>query len=237
MKAARTRTVALLLALAACESASAQTRDWTIDLSLFGLAAGMDGTVGVAGVSSDLDVSFGDVLEHLEFGAMGAVRVGYDRWALSTEIVYMGLGASKNNVSADLNQWLVEPRLSYRPHPAVEPFAGVRYNSLSGDLTGPLGRTPTGGQHWADPILGAMVHLPLLKNVGFEFHGDIGGFGIGSDLTWQVFPSLSWRFTKAASLEVGYRLIDTDYETGTGISLFRYDVLTHGPQFGVTFHF
>jgi hypothetical protein len=197
----------------------------------------MDGAVTVAGRTSDLDVSFGDVLENLQFGAMGGARVGYRGWGLSTEVVYMALGASKNSVTADLDQWLVEARLSYRIHPAIEPFAGVRYNSLSGTVVGPLRQDPTGSQDWADPIVGALVHLTLAQKLTFEFHGDVGGFGIGSDLTWQVFPYLSWRFSRVVSAEAGYRLIDTDYQTGSGTSLFRYDVLTHGPQLGVTFHF
>lgn len=214
-----------------------EPKKWSVDASLYFLGAGMDGEVGIAGASADLDVDFSDVLENLEFGAMAFARVGRDRWAFTTEVVFMGLAASKDAISADFDQWLVEPRLSYRASPYLDPFVGVRYNNLSGEIRGSFGRSPSGTQDWLDPILGADFHIPATRELSFVLHGDIGGFGAGSDLTWQLFPYAHWRFAQRASLQAGYRLFDTDYETGSGSSEFRYDVLTHGPQLGVTFHF
>ena len=37
-----------------------------------------------------------------------------------------------------------------------------------------------------------------------------------------------------ASLEIGYRFIDTNYETGSGSDRFEYDVLAKGPEEGRT---
>ena len=37
--------------------------------------------------------------------------------------------------------------------------------------------------------------------------------------------------------QVGYRWLGTDYETGSGTSKFKYDVVAQGPQIGFTFHF
>jgi hypothetical protein len=42
---------------------------------------------------------------------------------------------------------------------------------------------------------------------------------------------------KHASLELGWRLVDTDYETGDGADLFAYDVLTQGPAIGIALRF
>ena len=68
-------------------------------------------------------------------------------------------------------------------------------------------------------------------------HFDVGGFGAGSDLTWQAYPYLNWRFAKWGSAQLGYRWLGTDYETGSGGSKFRYDAIVQGPQIGLTFHF
>jgi hypothetical protein len=38
------------------------------------------------------------------------------------------------------------------------------------------------------------------------------------------------------SLQLGYRWL-YDYETGSGASRFKYDMLSQGMQLGVTFHF
>jgi hypothetical protein len=210
---------------------------WTFDASIYGLAAGMSGEVGVGPNTADVDVGFDKVLENLEFGAMGKMRLGYDRWAVSADVIYMGLSGSKNAFSADLDQWVVEPALSYRFCDEFELLAGVRYNNLKGEIRGPFGRNPTSTQDWWDPIVGANVNLPLGEKFSFNFRGDVGGFDVGSDLTWQAFPYLNWQCSEACSLQAGYRWVYTDYETGSGATRFKYDILTQGPQLGLTIHF
>ncbi len=220
---------------------AAETNEWTFDLSLYGLTLGMSGDLGIGPVTADLDVGFEDVLNNLEFGIMGSTRVGYGPWALRIEGLYMGLQASKNGVTAELDQWMVEPTISYGVSRYFEPFIGFRYNNLSGELRGPevlpTPRIPTGTQDWWDPIVGADLGLPLSKAFALKLRGDIGGFGVGSDLTWQVFPYLDWRFARWGSLQVGYRWLYMDYETGSGASRFKYDILNQGAQLGFTFHF
>jgi hypothetical protein len=219
----------------------AETNKWTFDASLYGLAAGMSGEVGVGPANADVKFGFDRVRDNLEFAMMGKVRLGYDRWALTTDVIYMGLGTSRNGVSVDMDQWMVEPTLSYRLSKYFEPLAGVRYNNLSGEIRGPgilpSPRIPTGTQDWWDPILGANASLPLGKGFSLNLRGDIGGFGVGSDLTWQVFPYLGWQFAKWGSLQLGYRWLYMDYETGSGASRFQYDMLNQGPQIGLTCHF
>ncbi len=88
-----------------------------------------------------------------------------------------------------------------------------------------------------NPLLGANLALPQGKGFSPNIRGDTGGFGVASDLTWQAFPYVSWRFTKSSSLQLGYRWRYMDYETGSGHDRFKYDVLNQGPQLGVTFTF
>lgn len=218
-----------------------ETNHWTFDVSVYGLAPSMSGNVAVKGIPADVDFGLDKILDNLEFGAMGKLRLGYDRWALTTDVLYMGLQGSKNGVTVELDQWMVEPTISYRVSKYFEPVAGVRYNNLSAEIRGPgilpTPRISSGTEDWWDPIVGANLSLPLGKNFSLNVRGDIGGFGVGSDLTWQVFPYLGWQFANWGSLQAGYRWLYMDYETGSGASHFKYDVLTQGPQLGVTFSF
>jgi hypothetical protein len=223
------------------DAGASETNKWTFDVTLYGLAAGMSGDIGIGPINADVNAGFDKVWDNLDFGAMGKVRLGYDRWALTTDVIYMGLSASKNGVSAELDQWMIEPTVSYQLCKYCEALAGVRYNNLSGEIRGPgilpTPRIPTGTQDWWDPIVGANLRLPLGKGFSFNLRGDIGGFGVGSDLTWQVFPFFGWQFARWGSLQAGYRWVYMDYETGSGASRFKYDMLIQGPQLGVTFHF
>jgi hypothetical protein len=50
---------------------------------------------------------------------------------------------------------------------------------------------------------------------------------------WQAFPCFNWQFCKWGSAQLGYRWLGTDYESGSGLSKFRYDVIVHGAQIGL----
>ena len=60
---------------------------------------------------------------------------------------------------------------------------------------------------------------------------------LGSDFAWQVFPTVGLDVSKRASIEFGYRWLDLNYESGEGLSFFKYDVLTQGPALGFVFKF
>ena len=229
-----------VLLVPATAAVADETNHWRFDSSLNLFLAGLSGDVTTRGVPAHVDAGFSDIFDHLEFGAAGRFTVGYDRWFLSTEVSYMRLGASTDAASVNLEQWLVEPSLGYRFSSMIEGFAGARYNSINGDIRfkGPQGRVASGTQDWWDPIVGANLSLPLVgQKLSFDGHFDVGGFGVGSDFTWQAYPYLNWRFAKWGSAQLGYRWLGTDYETGSGSGKFRYDVIVQGPQLGLMVHF
>jgi hypothetical protein len=220
---------------------AAETNQWSFAVSIYGLAVGMNGTLGIGPVTADVEVGLDDILNNLEFGFMGTARAGYGPWAFTLDGLYMGLQGTKDSVTAELDQIMMEPTLSYQVCRYFEPLAGFRYNNLNGEIRGPgvlpVPRIPTGTQDWFDPILGANLGLPLGTRFSLNLRGDVGGFGVGSDLTWQVFPYLNWRFSKWGSVQAGYRWLYMDYETGSGSDRFAYDILNQGAQIGFTFHF
>jgi hypothetical protein len=69
--------------------------------------------------------------------------------------------------------------------------------------------------------------------VFLNFYGDIGGFGAGSDLSWQVFGGIGVQAARWCDLQVGYRALGFDYQSGRA----NQDITTHGPIIGATIHF
>ena len=80
-----------------------------------------------------------------------------------------------------------------------------------------------------DPTIIARVKLPLKGKFSAQFRGNIGGFGIGSKLSWQLQAYAGYRFSQLFELQLGYRVIGLDYEKGSGEDRFLYDVDTFGP--------
>jgi hypothetical protein len=217
---------------------------WKVDGTFYFLGASMSGDVSVKGVGVDVDTDFSTIVENLEFGAMGVLRFNKGAWSLATDVSYMGLGMGKNGSSADLDQWCVEPSVGYRLSEYIEFLGGVRYMSAEIATTVALPARPaltaSGKEDWWDPIVGVNLTLPFNKTTHLNLRADIGG-GHDAGLTWQVFPAVNWKFSPTGSMHAGYRWVYADYKNSEGcacgLHYFRYDVLTQGPQLGVTFRF
>jgi len=236
-------TLALVLAPHASASAP-QDGSWKNYLTLYGFGAGLDGDVTVRGIDGDLNASFSDILEDLEFGAMLAYRGETEDWYVSFDAVYMGLGADRTRggvrADADFDELVLEADVGMRVSPRFEAFVGARLWSLDAELevTGPgPGQSAQSDESWVDPLVGARYIQPLGDAWAFVLRGDVGGFGVGSDFSWQAIGHVDWRLSESFTLNVGYRYIEVDYEDGSGSDEFRYDVATSGPAVGLTFQF
>jgi hypothetical protein len=88
-------------------------------------------------------------------------------------------------------------------------------------------------EDWWDPYVGVRARLNLSKAFYLTAKADIGGFGVGSDLTWQASGALGCQVTRSLHAEIGYRYLYTDYDHDG----FVYDVSQSGVEItaGITF--
>ena len=77
-------------------------------------------------------------------------------------------------------------------------------------------------------MLGARFRLNLNKGFFTNLSGDAGGFGVGSQLTYQIYAGFGKEFKKKFSALLGYRYLFVDYKSGG----FLYDVHMQGLQAG-----
>lgn len=131
---------------------------------------------------------------------------------------------------------------------SLEALAGVRYTDLevqtqvsSSFALGPGQRSSVrqqdGSVDWVDPIVGMRAQWHLGEKWDLVLRGDIGGFGVGSEFTWNAFGGAAYRFHRGMQVVVGYRGLYQDYETGSGADSFVWDMTLHGPLVGVSFSF
>lgn len=242
MRKRTTFTPVLILALAA-PVASAQSTALTHTVEAYFMGAAMSGTTGAGTLTGEVDMPASDVLANLQFGALADYRGEAPKWAITADVVYMGLGATgtgdggRATAEVDMDEWLVEATASWRVSPAFEVVGGARYASLKTaiELRRPQGTSVTSASaDWVDPLLGARLALPLSEAFSFTFRGMIGGFGVGCDFTWDVDARARWHASKSVTLSVGYRYLDQDYEKDGG---FRWDVVSQGPLAGASLTF
>ena len=90
---------------------------------------------------------------------------------------------------------------------------------------------------WFDPIVIVRAQGAIKDKWLLQFRGDIGGFGIGSDFSWQIQANAGYRFSKLFQATIGYRVIGIDYDKGEGMDRFVYNVDTYGPVIHMGFNF
>lgn len=240
--------VALALLALAGMAAPAQAQEpagaWTFDLGVYGWITGMSGEAGAQDLTVELDASFSDIVDKLEIGGMFGFAATHGRWVLLSDLVVASLGARQEaqgvKFEVDVDMLIVDAELGYEVGHGVHLFAGARRFDLDTLLTraaGALERTAVGGEAWTDPVVGARWGVPVGERGSFSLRGDVGGFGVGSDLSWNARAAFGYRVGRNATLAAGYHALDVDYDHGSGRNRFRLDLLISGPEVGAIFRF
>ena len=235
-------------------SANAQDsskKSWSFLAEPYIMLPYINGTTGI-GNYPDIKVSAdpGDVFMRLEIGAMLDFEARHNKWALGTDFIYMSLHQDINGKNLNFLGQLEVKQLSwelsalYKVLPWLEAGAGARYNNIDARSTvdflpqgGPVENEKSGSESWVDPIVIGRITAPLHGKWIANVRGDIGGFGVGSNLTWQINPILGFRFSKLFQLSASYRVISVDYDKGNESTRFLYDMITSGPVLRFGFNF
>lgn len=214
---------------------------WEFVVAPYLLLPHMSGSVTVRALSVDVAADPGDIFSKLRFGAMFYLEAHNSTWAITLDGLFMWLkeDAERLPAEADMNQGAIELAGYRRLAPWAEALIGGRLNILGASITseGPLGFEADDDKVWFDPLIGARFEVPRTGKWRLRLRGDIGGFGIGSDLAWQIYPVVAYRFSRLFALAAAYRVISMDYKTGSGSDRFEYDMRIFGPEVGLVFHF
>jgi hypothetical protein len=98
--------------------------------------------------------------------------------------------------------------------------------NISASLQSRLNRSFARADDWFDPYIGARARYNFSKAFYSAVRGEIGGFGIGSDLMWQVEGVVGINITRNIFSEIGYRALSFCYENDG----LKFDTITHGAQ-------
>ena len=106
-------------------------------------------------------------------------------------------------------------------------------NQLASTLDAKLGQTLSRDDYWFDPYVGLRARYNFDKTYYTAVRGEIGGFGVGADLMWEVETVVGINLTRSIFTEIGYRALGGNFEDNG----FRFDTVMHGPQIttGITF--
>jgi len=216
-------------------SARAADGSWEFHLAPYLWGAGLDGTVGVAGQTADVDLSFSDLVEFADIGGSLHFEAWARPWGWFGDAMYVKLedettGPAGGTIRAEMEQTFAEAGGTYEFADKVEVLFGLRYQKADNDIAFP---SPVGavsaGRGWVDAFGGVRWTPIRTERWLFSVRGDIGAGE--SDLVWLAAVGGGFRFNKTVALLAGYRHLDTDFEDDG----FTWDVAQGGFGLGVDF--
>ncbi len=222
-----------------------QDSEWTVQLTPYVWATALSGEVRplAAGPKLDFDESFADVLENLDgaFFLTGLARknrlvlFGDLSWASSSQSGLVGPGVpASGRIRQTWGTLAAGYRVTQGPAATLDLLLGARAWNTNASVSVPvLGLSAESTFNFVDPLLMARSNLRFAPRWSALIYGDVGGFGVGSEQTFQVVGTLNYQVSEQFFLSAGYRYLTLDYQSD-GREL---DLQINGPVVGATWRF
>lgn len=228
--------VGLVAALVATSNAAAQEWDWEIAPYLW--AAGIDGDVALGPIARDVDVNFGDILDVLAGAALVHVEGGNGEDGVFGDLVWLSLEphdeiATIGGVTEASFDTLILEAGYVRQLERIGLELGVRYWDFELELDPAQLAAVKRDDSWVDGFVGIRRHHDVGDKWSSTTSFDIGAGG--SDFTWAFDLVYALEFDSGNRLALGFKLLDIDYENGSGGALFRQDLTFAGATIGYVF--
>jgi hypothetical protein len=197
------------------------------------------------------NVSTIDLLSHLDgVPVMGSAEVRYGRLGFLGDVIHLPVSTDittrdilfqggNAKLRANTGTGMVLYREFEDPVQFVDAGVGFRAwgfsmnLNLNGRLLPPTSVARSDG--WTDPLLGGRYHRELGNGFGLTAYGDVGGFGVGAHVDWQLIGTVDYAPNPWLNLHLGYRSLNFNYQASD--RNLGFDVHMRGPILAGTFRF
>ena len=216
---------------------------WELDLAPYIWIANLSADVSFLEQSVHVKAKFKDVLKNLKMGALIHAEVKKGKWFIMGDLVYLKV-AKDGNIDAlsidtrlEIKQTVAELGAGYNLINSqdwlfIDGFAGFRYFSI-------INKIEAGSQdlldktiNTTDPFFGVRFRT-VSDNWINSARVDVGGFGIGSEISWKANILIGYKFSDLFALYMGFQGYGIDYEKDD----FGLDLTSAGFVTGFNFHF
>lgn len=244
----RAIVAAAVLSFAACLTPSggqADPSDWSGQVTLYGWGAGVSGdfTPLPGAPRLSFDNSFSDVLEDLDAAFFMTALARRGDLVFFGDLTYSSSSrsgrvppgvAASGKLTMRSATLAAGKRLQAGPQTTLDLLGGARFWSIDGSVSVPLvGVSVAPEANFTDPILALRANTQLSPRWSLLAYADAGGFGVGSDVTWQAAVTANYQISDHVYLSGGWRHLYVDYNNSGA----DFEGSMTGPVVGATFRF
>jgi hypothetical protein len=224
---------------------------WKVGVAVYLWAPSLSGSTRVGSLPTvDIDASFSDIFDNLDFAFMAIAEARKDRYGIFGDLMYTKLSDSGTGPAGVLEVGLTneltvatlmgEYRVVENGNSSVDLMAGARLWNVQIDATVtaaggglPINFSQSLSETWVDPMIGVKGRWQGSSPWYLTGWGMIGGFGAAADIDWDLFGGVGYDFNDRISVVAGYRAVGVDYDRDD----FLFDIVQQGPIFGGVFRF
>ena len=235
--------------VAAAQSSGSDGDGWEFAVTPYLWMSGTKADINTPqGEEIEVDSSFIDILGDLKFAFMGAFEARNGRFVILNDLMYLSMGTSADGsigpvpleAEADMKLLSTTSLLGYRVVDEGPMFldlmAGARITTVKVDLelSGPLQTFERDSKKTTvGPVIASRVRFPLSDRWGVAVYGDLGGFGVGADLSWQLLGTVQYDISDHWRLSAGWRHFSAKQDKND----FDVDIDLDGPIIGFSYRF
>lgn len=204
--------------------AQGSENEWSVEVTPYIWAAGIDGDITVRGHKASIDVKFDDLIDAVDLAGslLGIAR--YNRFVTWTQLDYVGTDTDEldnhpagGRVESDMFMGTLAFGYTFgnpSDRHSLDLLLGARYFSLDNELTiNSLGRFKQ-DKSYLDPVVLARPSWRLSDRWRFNPTFSIGGGG-DSDLVYELQPQIQFQINNRLAARFGYRTLHYDVESST----------------------
>jgi hypothetical protein len=231
------KSIFIIIAVFASASASAQQYDWKLTPYLW--AAAIDGSTAVGPLRGSVSMSFSDVLDIMRGGGLIRIEAEGDRNGFYGDLVYLRLKDEDardtvgGSLEVKLDAFIAEGAYFHRIGQQYAFEVGVRYWDFETTLRPALLPEASRASDFVDGFIGFRSEFDVDENWDLLFRANVGGGG--SEFSAGLQVDFRRQFKSGNTLDIGYRVLDIDYENGAGLTEVGLDLSLQGLSIGYTF--
>lgn len=228
---------------------------WNVELTPFLWLPAIGGEVGSVLLSEDYNIPAADLLGNLKMAFMINGEVSKGKFFAAPSYAYTKLGTEEVKWTSENGEYNItaKPDLKlnivglnaggrFRANDLLifDAYAGFRYTSyqIAGSIDGYTESIPLDekADFW-DPVIGFQMHYFPIPRVPVILKMDVGGFGVGSVLSWTAAINSGYTISPSFDLLAGFSAYGTNFEIENTLgNTIGLNMIMYGLDLGLRYH-